>query len=353
MNLFLIIVLVSFQLMHESHGIVCKASVPKKLVPLFQLALRQNTVGLVRHVYSDSIARKEIIELVSKDINKELHGLCSDKGSKFKTKSVSLLQENINFESQFQELQEKTPTYARVLIAAGVNERNVKRNKLKTKASLIPALMSATGIILNSRSNEMNTHAVLMGLLLKRAGCKKMMFKRLNGIHACVSYQEVLKRQTQMGIDFSQDVLNWKEDIEKLAPNESVPNTTMKYSLAGDNVDIKAKARHTSRSHGNASHHLFNMIAYNHRIPEVSHEYGYHTGNSIKPSLLLPNVDDNKALRQEFRYLVANTLTAHCKELQWMDKYIQKHLTHEHMEFSKCKSKVVSTICLIHYTLSP
>eukprot|EP00794_Sanderia_malayensis_P004311 gene4311-4883_t len=292
-------------MMHESHGVVCKTNMPKKVVPLFQLVLRQNIPGLVRYVYNNPIAKKEIIELVSKEINKELHGLCSDKGSKFKTKDVSLLKENMNFDTQFQELQEKTPIYTRVLIAAGINERNVKRNKLKTKDSLIPALMSATGIILKSRSNEMNTHAIVMGLLLKRAGWKKMMLKRLNGINACVSYHEVLKRQTQMGIDFSQEVLNWKENIEELAQNEGVPNTAMKYSLA-----------------------------------EVSHEYGYHAGKSLKPSLLLPNVDDNKALRQEFRYLVANTLTTYCKELQWMDQYIPKYLTHEHIESSKCKSKV-------------
>ena len=61
---------------------------------------------------------------------------------------MSLLQENMNFELQFQELREKVPIYARVLIAAGVNERNIKRNKLKTKDSLIPALMSAAGMIL-------------------------------------------------------------------------------------------------------------------------------------------------------------------------------------------------------------
>ncbi len=63
-----------------------------------------------------------------------------------------------------------------------------------------------------------------------------MMFTRLNGIHACVSYHEVLKRQTQMGLDFCQEFLNWKKDMEKLAPNESVPNTAMKYSLAGDTM---------------------------------------------------------------------------------------------------------------------
>ena len=70
--------------------------------------------------------------------------------------------------------------------------------------------------------------------------------------------------------------------------------------------------------------------------------------------MLLPRLEDNHPLRQEFKGIVGNVLMKYVKELPWMRKFIPEHITHEYTRLTKMNTHTVthSTIFFLRVFLA-
>ncbi len=88
---------------------------------------------------------------------KEVTNLCSPNNpSLFRGANLKDLRK-FSYAEQHQELQDKSPLLSAVLHAAAESQ-GLQRNVRKTRETLIPGITTAAGIILNCRSQTMNTH---------------------------------------------------------------------------------------------------------------------------------------------------------------------------------------------------
>ena len=97
---------------------------------------------------------------VLKDIDKECVALCSKKNPSILRSPSKEKMLNFSFEEQRKELEESTPLFFSVLVAAGST-----KTKTEEKA-WIPAVSMASSILLRNRSPYMNAIQLMLGIFL-------------------------------------------------------------------------------------------------------------------------------------------------------------------------------------------
>lgn len=409
-----------------------------------------NSAAMVNILWSQPEERAAIVHKVRKEVDQECAKLCSKEKTTFRIDGIKNLKD-VRFSDQQNELQVRAPVFCELLTAAGCNKRNLKRNKMKTGETTIPSLLTAAGILLMTRSERMNTQALLNAIILRRAGAKKLAFKSLSARNIVVSYNTMLCKQLELAQETSNKICEWtiedcntkdlrtvssdcanetdsefnnlldewdgdiseikvieeelvaphklsgeksipetlstlaacadqppakedvksilrrrllqsmgtstKSDMECAAPVREIPkdiigaNTKQEphsFYVVSDNLDIRNKARHTTRLHKNQDHHLFHIVAIRKRIPTkrlVSTVPNKADPNSMPPVVaFLPTENDNAALKSEFKMHVGRVLSRLVKDLDWM----QQHFTNKAHKFqgeTKKKVESVSMLC--------
>lgn len=386
--------------------------------------------------------RKELVNVLKKEVTNECAGLCSRKESPFKLSKENVLKQlqEFTFADQEKELESVAPLLWNLVLAGGTNARSQSRNKKKTASSIKPALISSVASILRSRNMHINMNATLNALMLRRGGADKMTFKRLYKLALCTSYGQVLRCQEKLGVDTLSVVRSWTDEVSTLTPlnepahdaegksltNEefdegdlefllndeldddlqeclqhsmilddvvdeviedddilNVSATLQSFSiegnvnehvsvvqpyqqkeggqchvikeqnnhfiLAGDNVNLSVRAKHTSREKGNKQLNLFNCIATKARVPFIPGKLKSRISADVKPhevdlTALLPGKDEDKQLKSDFKHIVGSILAKHIDEVSWFDKYLRKYWHHEFIKQLKTKSETVSNL---------
>ena len=315
-------------------------------------------VAAIHHVLDMDISKDIVDKSILLKVQKELEGLCKKSHkSAFRDSSLDALQ-HFDLKQQELELQSEAPTFYSILQMAAEPQR-IERNVQKTKETLLPNMLTAASVLLNSRNQYMNSHQTLNSLTLKEAACKKSAFHRLNARGLCTSYQTTLHQQTECGEGFDAEVKEWAENVCKANEEEkkllqagqmddavkyNENRTDKSYQLVMDNVDVVVHARHPTRDNYGKDIHMVQMMAVQHRVS------GHHLPNtepiasaqSVDSSEFLPNTDDNMKLRRDWVILSAKMLADHIPALKPMLDALPPHITHEHMAEMKTKSKVVS-----------
>ena len=106
-------------------------------------------------------------------------------------------------------------------------------------------------------------------------------------------------------------------EMVKEKPKESEATTKQQphsFYVVSDNLDIRNKARHTTRIHKNQDHHLFHIVAIRKRMPAthlVSPVQRKSDTNSMPPVItFLPTENDNARLKSEFKVKLEGFLVA-------------------------------------------
>ena len=167
---------------------------------------------MISIIWSSEEGKNSIIDMVGKAVDKEAADICSNKPTSFRIDDM----ENFafSFENLSVELTERAKILTKCLTSASHNERNLRRNKLKTMESLTPNLVYAAGLLFQSRNQRVNAIQVTNSLILRRGGSKQMTFKRLNACGICTSYKQALKYQLGMAKDSSIAIKSWKKEFE-------------------------------------------------------------------------------------------------------------------------------------------
>ena len=308
-------------------------------------------------------AQEQFQQKMIASLNMEVDHLCNMKEpSLFRGSTLPDLQ-NFSYEKQNLELQDKAPLFSAVLHAAA-ESAELRRNKQKTPAVLIPGITTAAAILLNCRSKYMNAHQVLTALTLKQSSAKRSAFKHLSSRFVCSSHQTVMRRQVDFGADFDEDVLKWAKEtsqaeaLEREAKehgDEPPQRTDNGYQLIMDNVDIVLHPRHTSREKHGSDLHMVQMIAVQNRVNghHLPNDKPTSTMSSLDIAQFRPTLSDNKLLKQDWIVLIGNIISKHIPSLKWFNEHLPGHIQHAHMTELKRKSKIVS-LCLVctfgHFT---
>ncbi len=366
----------------------------KKNITMLHAICNDDAKALLQILWNDSKGKDAMLEIVGRAVQKECTELCSKSPTLFHLPDGNArFLEEIEFDKLFTELHERSPSFSKFLMAAAYNERNLKRNSLKTKKSLTPSLVTAACILLNSRNETMNAIQLLNAMILKRGGAKQYVFKRFNARGICTAYNIALKYQLNLAKGCDDIVNGWKEDVEEIAETQkkdieiSLPssiltneddesplalvmgNSNIKplipaletdtgrcphgYVLVGDNVDMRQKARHPSKSRGNNDMHGFNIFAVKKRtVDERSREPREEMENIIPVAKFLPSLNDNTLLREEFKFLIGKILAKHVPALSWMEDLLPKHLYHSNLSKVNRKTEAVSMKSYAKYLLS-
>eukprot|EP00794_Sanderia_malayensis_P002024 gene2024-2301_t len=150
---------------------------------------------------------------------------------------------------------------------------------------------------------------------------------------------------TLQEVSISNDMENHSE---KSLHDKETKKKDRHFILAGDNVNLSLKAKHTSREKGNKQLNLFNCIASEARVPFVSGTFKNRLPIDERPenvplSIFLPNDDDDLQLKLDFKFIIAKTLIKHFEEVGWFAKYTLDNMHHQFMQHTSKKS---NTLCL-------
>ena len=144
-----------------SHGgVTCQVAVHKSVHDLVRCATARNFTAIVNILWGNSLARPEILKVVRRAVANEFAGLCSTKdNSAFRCADDNNLQ--AAFVKQREESKLKAPVMWEIISGASINERAMRRNKIKTPESIMPALMTAFGLLLSIRNRNMNQNMAI------------------------------------------------------------------------------------------------------------------------------------------------------------------------------------------------
>ena len=317
--------------------------------------------GIIQQIMCMDETRELVKEHFVKSIAKEAEDLCSIHASLFRGSTVNNLKE-FDYKLQHQELHHHAPHLTSVLHAVAEGKR-LHRNIHKTPETIIPGMMTAASILLNCRSNQVNSHQGLTSLILKSGGSKKSTFKSLHSCNICSSYDTALKLQIDFGTNFDAKVKEWSEEVAEVHNQElqliesgstAAVNEFQKqrkdsgYQLVMDNVDMVISARHTSKAKHGSDLHMVQMMAVKNRVS------GHHLPNNKPTSSLkdidiaeiLPTVEDNKLLKQDWVILIGKIIAENFPELKWFASHLPREVPHDHMAEMKQKSEIVRQMLL-------
>jgi predicted house-cleaning noncanonical NTP pyrophosphatase (MazG superfamily) len=105
--------------------------------------------------------REELLELIERKVKEEVGKICGRNFSSCFRASMASDLKSFSYEEEEKEFVEQCPILNRVITAAAVNERNLKRNKIKCTDQVRNAKLTGIGIILNARNREMNMHQMM------------------------------------------------------------------------------------------------------------------------------------------------------------------------------------------------
>ena len=302
-------------------------------------------------------AQKEIASVLKSRIQQEVAEICRPAGqSAFRRSSIDDIVD-FNLKQQELELQQTTPTFLSMLQTAA-EAQHLGRNVQKTKESLLPRVMTAASILLNSRSQRMNSHQVLNSLTLKEGAAKKSTFKRMNARGVCSSYDTALKMQLDCGKNYDSELKLWADEVHRGHDTErtleaagdidaltqfNASRDAKGYQLVMDNVDVVVKARHPTRENYGKDYHMVQMMAVQNRVSawHLPNSHPIATIDTIESTDFLPNTTDNNKLKRDWTILSARMIREHIPALCQMMDTLPHVIVHEHMTEMKEKSKVV------------
>ena len=368
-----------FKVIFEGDNITCHLPVPKEFIPVMRCISSKNIAGIANMFWQNDLIKAEFVQLMRKDIDCESQMHCSHQNDTFFLKDRTKL-ETLDFQNLFDEFQQTAPMSAAFLESMASNHRNLTRNLHKKQSSIIPGIVTAAATLLKCRNNKINKIQSINSIILRRGGANKMAFKRMNARFITTSYKKALELQSDLGERHDEKVYEWGKSYAEQLASASEPSTVAEgvdlfaqqdsmivdddsnkgqahldreqlslirkekvtgFSLVGDNVDIRNKARHYSRTHGDKDHHMFHLMAVKHRVPYTL------SGEDPSPcsdemSSLLPSHEDNKKLKLEFRILVGRVFLKYRPEFNCLKEFIPDHINHCNAYYTKKKSEVVS-----------
>ncbi len=256
------------------------------------------------------------------------------------------------------ELKDRTPVFLG-FVEAAVRNPSQARNLQKKDDVLIPPMCDAACHLVSVFNEGMSAVRRIKSIILKKAGLKKVGFKRLSPTYMCMGYNSTIKMFESFGKDFDSELLMWKSQVEKDVEKEKELLTNLNhcddessreaaneslrkhredmhagYSFTGDNVDMILKPRQMMKGNQNKDYHMFQYVAYENRISanHLSDEKPIADICKLPLTTFLPSVQEQEILAEELATLVGHKWAEHIPALEWFEDYLPDNIYHKHMD---------------------
>ena len=120
------------------------------------------------------------------------------------------------------------------------------------------------------------------------------------------------------------------------------------FRFVGDNVNVRTSSRHMRKGREVTQFDLFNIIAVENRVPfedsadckQLTTQIPAHLA-SKQLCNFVPDANDNHVLREDFKYLIGNTIRKYMPACEWLVEHIPSHRDHPYTKYTATKSKMV------------
>ena len=123
------------------------------------------------------------------------------------------------------------------------------------------------------------------------------------------------------------------------------PRTRCYFKLVGDNIDKNVKPRYMRSDNQTKSLHYFHVYAVADRV-DTSQSSNQTTiiwdPQGVNLQVLLPSIDDEMIMKENFSTLISRVLVKHMKHLQSYTSIVSQHILHKYSKEMSEKSQVVS-----------
>ena len=156
--------------------------------------------------------RKEILSLVNKEIEKECDAVSFLSKSNSSSNVIDTFK-SFSVEVIAGKFSNQTPLLYSAVCAAAFSSSNLKRNTQKTEDYLKPAIVNTLGTLLFLRTRNNDLMPSIISIILRRGGTNKRVFDRLNHLGLCLSYKPTLNLQSALGKDNKATVRSWFDQV--------------------------------------------------------------------------------------------------------------------------------------------
>ena len=125
------------------------------------------------------------------------------------------------------------------------------------------------------------------------------------------------------------------------------------FRFVGYNVNVRT-SHHSGKEKGVKQFDLFNIIVVENRVPFEESSNCQQSIIQIPPHLaskqlcnFLPDGNDNRELREDFKYLIGNTICKYIPTLEWLVSHIPPHMEHQFTKYMASKSNKVIYLPII------
>jgi hypothetical protein len=361
-----------------------KYHIQQKFAEIVRLIASGNEQSVLDCFFKLSSIREAASKEYMNIIREELKVLCNkDTPSVLRKKEYKDLN-SFTWINVLKEWESLAPNFVKFLFTCSENPSQL-HNKLKTRESIIPSVVSAGCKLLHIYNRDLSAFQDLQSISLLRGGGKNFLFKRQLAIGDCTSYQTTLDRASKFGDLWNVKLLDWKEQIEKqtssemeikreiehvqLLSKECDPASILYlgklkdrltdlqryvhpgFSVVGDNVDLRTHARHTTRTYKDRDEHMFQLNAVKNRIanPCLDMWKAKQNPHCVPFADICPRNEDVSKLQINMAFLVARIWI---KYIPWLTQYsncIPGYISHEYMSESRKKTEKASSIYKFSY----
>jgi hypothetical protein len=237
---------------------------------------RQLAVGdpksIASAVTSEPGLRDAIFEGVSKQVTREIAGLCSKSNPSLLRSTSKEQLIAFSWEKLHEEMKERAPMFLQFLNAS-ISNPSQSRNINKRTETLLAPMLNAGSELVSIFNEDMNAVRKIKSIILKKGGLKKVSFIRLSPLYVCMGYKSTNKMLEDFGKDFDAQLKEWKKEVENGVSKENELMSNVEsletqnesetrveeaklelrkhraemhpgYSFTGDNVDMRVLPRH-------------------------------------------------------------------------------------------------------------
>lgn len=311
--------------------------------------------------------KSESLLVIYRNITNEMQGLCSSSNPSLLRKTSKEDLKKFAWNDVHKELKERTPVFLG-FVEAAVRNPSQSRNVIKKDDVLIPPMCDAACHLVSIFNEGMSAVRRIKSIILKKAGLKKVGFKRMSTTYTCLGYNSTIKIFESFGKDFDAKLLMWKSQVEEDVKKEKELLTDMYncdharsrdaaierlskhredmhpgYSFTGDNVDMILKPRQMMKGNQNKDYHMFQYVAHENRISanHLSDEKPIADICKIPLTTFLPSVQEQELLAEELTTLVGHKWAEYIPALKWFEEHLPDHIYHKHMDDVRKKTNKV------------
>ena len=154
------------------------------------------------------------------------------------------------------------------------------------------AIALSTAIVARCRNNKLSAVAHRISAILIHSGAKSSDFTRLNRLGICMSHDQTIKKQVEMGKSYNAKILSWKQEVESRELSKKILSEVIEKQSDETVVDM---SRATLQDYSNFSCKGFNRCVT--LLEEQSAFSGQVSTEDVKKILAAENSKDRKTYR--------------------------------------------------------